>query len=160
MAELTPLEEKLGEVLGLAQAAQRATEKVKGMEGAEDFHEQLDRLGLEAEDVEQRTDEMIDAIDGKKTAIRDLAQETKTSAIQMMQTYLEDEEEALDGFEFLTMAEAAETGHWEIVREMASAMGADAARALADDVVDLQHTHQDAVREACLALAREEVEEA
>ncbi len=28
MAELTPLDEKLGEVLGLAQAAQQATKKV------------------------------------------------------------------------------------------------------------------------------------
>lgn len=31
MAELTTLEEKLAEVLGLAQAAQGATEKVEGM---------------------------------------------------------------------------------------------------------------------------------
>lgn len=34
MAELTPLEEKLGEILGLAQAAQEATTKVAGMEDA------------------------------------------------------------------------------------------------------------------------------
>ena len=159
MAELTPLEEKLGEVLGLAQAAQEATKTVAGMEGGDDYAEQLERMGREAEDVEQRTDEMVDAIDGKKTAIREKAAETKSSAIEMMRTYLAGEEEALDGFEFLTMAEAAETGHWEIVREMASATGADSARALADDVVDLQQSHMDAVREACLALAREEVEE-
>ena len=31
MAELTPLDEKLGEVLGLAQTAQEATTKVAGM---------------------------------------------------------------------------------------------------------------------------------
>jgi hypothetical protein len=34
MADLTPLDEKLGEVLGLAQAAQTATERVGAMEGA------------------------------------------------------------------------------------------------------------------------------
>ena len=41
----------------------------------------------------------------------------------MMKTYLEDEEEALDGFEFLTMAEAGELGHWEIVQTMAKTVG-------------------------------------
>jgi hypothetical protein len=34
MADLTPLDEKLGEVLGLAQAAQAATGRVGAMEGA------------------------------------------------------------------------------------------------------------------------------
>ena len=41
MAELTPLDEKLGEVLGLAQAAQEATTKVAKMEGADDFKADL-----------------------------------------------------------------------------------------------------------------------
>ena len=36
----------------------------------------------------------------------------------MMKTYLEGEEEALDGFEFLSMAEAGELCHWEIVQTM------------------------------------------
>ena len=38
----------------------------------------------------------------------------------MMKTYLGDEEEALDGFEFLAMAEAGELCHWEIVEKMAA----------------------------------------
>ena len=36
MAELTTLEEKLAEVLGLAQAAQGATEKVEGIGDGDD----------------------------------------------------------------------------------------------------------------------------
>ena len=44
MADLTPLDEKLGEVLGLAQAAQDATTKVSAMEGAEGFESDLDRM--------------------------------------------------------------------------------------------------------------------
>ena len=39
MAELTPLDEKLGEVLGLAQAAQKATAHVAGMEAGEQFRD-------------------------------------------------------------------------------------------------------------------------
>ena len=37
----------------------------------------------------------------------------------MMQTYLGDDADALDGFEFLTMAEAGEVGHWSIVEVLA-----------------------------------------
>ena len=44
MAELTPLDEKLGEVLGLARAAQEATSKVAGMEGAETDMPQARRI--------------------------------------------------------------------------------------------------------------------
>ena len=47
----------------------------------------------------------------------------------MATTYLADEEEVLDGLEFLTMAEAAELGHWEIVREMAETSARQDARA-------------------------------
>ena len=123
MAELTPLDEKLGEVLGLAQAAQNATEHVSKMEGADAHSDQLERMNDEAEETERRTDALVDTLEGRKTAIRELAQETKSEAEEMMKTYLEDEEEALDGFEFLTMAEAGELGHWEIVQTMAKTVG-------------------------------------
>jgi hypothetical protein len=49
----------------------------------------------------------VDGLEGKKTAIRDKAGDTKGEATEMMQTYLGGENEALDGFEFLSMAEAA-----------------------------------------------------
>ena len=55
MAELTTLEEKLAEVLGLAQAA------------------------------------------------------------EMMETYLGEDADGLDGFEFMTMAEAGEVSHWAVL---------------------------------------------
>ena len=37
----------------------------------------------------------------------------------MMRTYLGNDADALDGFEFLTMAEAGESGHWSIVEVLA-----------------------------------------
>jgi hypothetical protein len=36
----------------------------------------------------------------------------------MMSTYLGDDADALDGFEFLTGAEAGEVGHWSIVGKL------------------------------------------
>ena len=73
MAELKPLDEKLGEVLGLAKAAQDATEHVSGMEGADEFRDQLDRMRTEAEETERRTDALVDSLEGRKTAIREKA---------------------------------------------------------------------------------------
>ena len=118
MAELTPLDEKLGEVLGLARAAQVATEKVRTLEGADAFMDELDRMHEEATETERRTDELVDAREGRKTAIREKAGDTKSEGAGMMKIYLGGEEEALDGFEFLSMAEAGELCHWEIVVRM------------------------------------------
>jgi hypothetical protein len=156
MADLTPIDEKLAEVLGLAQAAQTATDKVAGMEDAEQFEEQLRRIKEEAAETERRTDALIDGLEGRKTAIRDMARETKQEATEMMQTYLGDEEEALDGFEFLSMAEAGELCHWEIVQTMAREAGDADVQALADWAVPVQHEHVGTVRDASLALAKEE----
>ena len=160
MAELEPLDEKLGEVLGLAQAAQTATEKVAGLEGADAFKPDLDRMHEEASETERRTDGLIDTLDGKKTAIREKARDTRSEAAEMMKTYLGGEEEALDGFEFLSMAEAGELCHWEIVQRMAETLGQSDVGDLADWSVEVQRRHVTTVRVASLELAADEVRSA
>jgi hypothetical protein len=159
MAELTPLDEKLAEVLGLAQAAQDATAKVAKLEGADAFKRDLERMHSEAKETEERTDALIDSLEGRKTAIRDKARETKSEAESMMKTYLGGEEEALDGFEFLSMAEAGELCHWEIVETLASSAGERQAAELAGWAVGVQRGHVDAVRNSYLSLAKEEAKE-
>ena len=159
MAELTPLDEKLAEVLGLAQAAQQVADDVSKMEGAEDFADDLQRMQDQSAETEQRTDAYIDTLEGKKTAIREKARETKGEATEMAKTYLEDEEEALDGFEFLSMSEAGELCHWEIVEKMADTLGENEVLQLARWAVPVQRKHVEGVREASLALAVEEAQE-
>ncbi len=135
MAELTALESKIGEVLGLAMAAQGATEKIAKLVedegGHDDLRETLERMHEEARETEDRTTELAGNLDGKKTAILEKARETKQEATEMMSTYLGDDADALDGFEFLTMAEAGEVGHWEVLRQM----GAHAGHAGVDELV-------------------------
>jgi hypothetical protein len=126
------------------------------MEGADEFRDQLDRMRTEAEETERRTDALVDSLEGRKTAIREKAQETKSEAAEMLKAYLEGEEEALDGFEFLTMAEAGELGHWEIVRTMGQTVGDGEIVDLADWAVEVQRRHFDGVRESSLELARAE----
>jgi hypothetical protein len=122
MAELTALESKIGEVLGLAMAAQNATQKVGKLVEEEGEHDDLratlQRMAKEAKETEERTTDLASELDGKKTAILEKARETKQEAVEMMSTYLGDDADALDGFEFLTMAEAGEVGHWRVVGTM------------------------------------------
>src|SRR5918911_2692961 len=122
MAQITQLDSKLAEVLGLAQAAQQATKKVARLaKGEKELVALLDRMGSEAKETEKRCKALAEKRDGKKTAINKKARETKSEATEMMNTYLSgDDVDALDGFEFLIMAEAGELGHWEIVRTMAA----------------------------------------
>ena len=156
MAEMTPLDEKLAEVLGLARAAQDTAKKVSGMEDADEFSDLLARMQTEAAETEKRTDALIDGLEGRKTAIREKATETNGEASDMRDTYLEGEEEALDGFEFLIMAEAAELGHWEIVQKMCQKIGEQQVTERADWAVGVQRKHFERVREASLELAVEE----
>ena len=129
MAELTRLEGKLGEVLGLAMASRVAAGKVKRMlaKSERDLGGTFDRMSEEAGETERRCTEVVSGFDGKKTAILAKAREVKKDATEMMSTYLEGEDEALDGFEFLTMAEAGEVGHWAIVKTLNRRAGNPAA---------------------------------
>jgi hypothetical protein len=156
MAELSPLDEKLAEVLGLAQAAQEATAKVGSLEGADDFEQDLQRMHDDATEAQRRTDALVDTLEGRKTAIREMARETKSEAVDMMTTYLEDEEEALDGFEFLSMAEAGELCHWEIVQTMSERLDDARVLELAGWAVGVQRGHVETVRSAALKLADDE----
>jgi hypothetical protein len=159
MAELTVLESKLGEVAGLAMAAQGATDKVKKLaqdEGASKLVQELERMHKEAAETEERCTQRADEFNGKKTAILEKANEVKQEATEMMKTYLGDDADALDGFEFLTMAEAGEVGHWEIVREMANKAGDSETIQLAEWALPIQQGHFETVRKGSLELARDE----
>ena len=155
MAELTKLESKLAEVLGLAMAAQGATDKVRGMlEDDESEHAQtLDRMKKEAEETEERCVSLADGLDGKKTAILESARETKGEATEMMETYLEGEDEALDGFEFLTMAEAGEVGHWAVLGKLNESAEESEIADLVEWALPIQERHLSQVLDASLELA-------
>jgi hypothetical protein len=156
MAELTQLEEKLAEVLGLAQASQQSTRKVEGLVEDREVKSTLKQMRKEASETERRCKELAASFDGKKTAINKKAKETKTEATEMMDTYLGDDADGLDGLEFLIMAEAGELGHVEIVRKMSQKARNKPARELADWAFGVQKRHFDQTRKAALALAAQE----
>ncbi|HEX8645576.1 MAG TPA: hypothetical protein VF715_01665 [Thermoleophilaceae bacterium] len=156
MAELTQLDEKLAEVLGLAQAAQQSTKKVASLVEDREVKDTLKQMREEAAETERRCKEAAAKLDGKKTAINKKAKETKTEASEMMSTYLGDDADGLDGLEFLIMAEAGELGHVEIVRQMAGKARNKDVKEVADWALSVQKRHFDQTRKAALKLAKEE----
>jgi len=156
MAELTTLEEKLGEVTGLAMAAQGAVDKISGLVEDNDLKQTLERMAREARETEERCTQLAEDLDGKKTAVLDKARETKQEATEMMRTYLGSDAEGLDGFEFLTMAEAGEVGHWEILGVLGDKAGKSDVQELVQWAVPIQQRHFDEARQGSLKLASEE----
>jgi hypothetical protein len=157
MAELTNLETKLGEVLGLAMAAQGATDKVKKLDDLDDdLAKTLDRMHKEAKQAEERATEVAQSFEGKKTAILEEAREVKQKATSMMQDYLDKSADALDGFEFLTMAEAGEVGHWEILKTLNERARNSGVQELVEWGIPIQQRHLEQVRQGSLKLAAEE----
>jgi hypothetical protein len=156
MAKLTKLDEKLAEVLGLAMAAKGATDKVAGLVDDEELKTTLGRMHDEAAETENRCTDVAGEIDGKKTAILEKARETEAEAEDMMSTYLGDDAEGLDGFEFLTMAEAGEVGHWAILAKLNERAGEPRISELVDWALPIQERHFAAVKDGSLKLASEE----
>jgi hypothetical protein len=155
MAELTKLESKIGEVTGLAMAAQAATKKVMTLARAEggDYVEKLQRMHDEASETEQRCRAVASGFDGKKTAVLEEARTTKAKAAEMMSTYLDPDSEALDGFEFLTMAEAGEVGHWKVLGALNETARNAEIQELFDWALPIQQRHLDVVFESSASLA-------
>ena len=158
MANLTKLEIKLAEVLGLAMAAQDSVRQVRGMLGSE--HEGLAKklklAGEEAKETAKRSTALASSFKGKKTAILDEAREVKGEATEMREAYLGGEDDPLDGFEFLTMAEAGEVGHWAIVAKLNERAGNSDLRKLTDWALPIQQRHLQDVLDGSLKLAAAE----
>jgi hypothetical protein len=158
MAGLTVLDEKLAEVLGLAQAAQTATKKVATLARREKETDLLDvmkQMAAEAAQIQQRCDAAAGRREGMKTAIAKKARETKAEVTGFMKTYLEDAD-ALDGLEFLSMAEAGEMAHWEILTTLNASAEDPGIAAVIRFALPIQQTHVNAVREHSLRLAADE----
>jgi hypothetical protein len=158
MAELTHLEEKLAEVTGLALAAEAAGGKVTKLTEKEDqsLVATLQRMAKEAVETAERCERVAATFEGKKTAILEEARTVKKKASEMMSTYLDKDADALDGFEFLTMAEAAEVGHWSVLQTLNESAGNAEVRELVSWALPIQERHFQDVLQGSRKLAAEE----
>lgn len=140
-------------MIGLAQGAKAATQKIIKLDEAESVKDVLERMNEEAAETETRATQLVDTLEGRKTAILEKASETKSKASDMLKTYIDEESDALDGFELLTMAEAGEVGHWKVLHTMAQSAGDQSVLELVEWALPIQERHFTEAQENSLKLA-------
>lgn len=110
----------------------------------------------EAAQAEKEGTAVAASLDGKKSKIFSEARSVKVKGATMMKTYLERGSDDLDGFEFLTMAEAGEVGHWSVLQELNKQARHPGVRKLVGTHVPIQKRHLKDVMTASLRLAAKE----
>ena len=73
-----------------------------------------------------------------------------------MSTYLDKDSDALDGFEFLTMAEAAEVGHWSVLKTLNESARNSLVTELVEWALPIQERHFQDVLQGSRKLASED----
>jgi len=119
MAELTNLETKLGEVIGLAMAAQASIDRISKLaESEKELVKQMKTMKAEAADAEKRGTQLAGSFEGKKSKIMAEARAVKKKGAEMLKTYLDRDADILDGMEFMTMAEAVGVGDLVVLEKL------------------------------------------
>lgn len=153
MAELTRLEDALGEAMGRARAARRATTAVARTITDSDIAETLAAVRNESAEIARRCDAIVQTRDGRKTAIRDHAREVSRGAREMVAALGGQDEGPLRGLEGLAVAEAAELANLEVLGGLALAAEDGPVGELVEWALPLQERHVADLRDAGLVLA-------
>lgn len=153
MAELTRLEDALGEAMGRARAARRAITRVARAVGDSDVAATLTAIRNESAEIAKRADAVVAGRDGRKTAIRARARAVSREAREMTSAFLGDDDGPLRGIEGLGVAEAAELGGIEVLGGLALAAGDAEVSAFVEWALPLQERHVTDVRDAGIVLA-------
>jgi hypothetical protein len=117
------LEEKLGEVLGLERAAQKAVTELTSMKLLDSgSKKEVTGMKDEANSHEEQIIQLISDISKENEAVKidqdsieETAKETEKKAVKMMKTYLGEDPDSSEAIEFLAIAEGAEVIHYEVL---------------------------------------------
>ena len=125
MANIEKLEQKLGEVLGLEMAAQKAVEELsaKGLLDEAGVKNQIEGMKQEANNHQKRIGQLVETLSKSEgldsQSVQESAKETQQKASQMMHTYLGEDPDPSEALDFLSLAESGEVIHYEALNTMA-----------------------------------------
>lgn len=119
------LEKKLGEVLGLERAAQKAVDELISMKLIKsDSKKETKDIQDEAKSHEEKLQEVISHLSKDENIkivsdkVEETATETEQKASQMMKTYLGEDPDTSEALEFLCLAEGGEVTHYEVLNSI------------------------------------------
>jgi len=157
------LEEKLGEVLGLERAAQKAVEEINSKKLLESGTKK-DILGIkeEASSHEEKINKLIsdlseeeenEALKIDQNKIEEIAKETEKKATKMMKTYLGEDPDSSEAIEFLAIAEGGEVIHYEVLNAICKNFRAKELSNTVSSILKEEQKHL----QMCIDLAKETV---
>jgi hypothetical protein len=110
----------------------------------------------EARETEERTRELAGSVEGEEDGDSRAGTRDQGRATEMMSTYLGEDADALDGFEFLTMAAAGELSHWSMFGKLNERARLAGLQELVDWVTPIQQRYFAQTLEGSLELAADE----
>ena len=154
------LEKKLGEILGLERAAQKAVDELISMKLIKsDSQDQAMDIQKEATFHEEQIQEVVLELSEDKDIKLDVkeveqtAEETEQKATKIMKTYLGEAPDTSEALEFLCLAEGGEVTHYEVLSSISENFDN---KKLSSTVKSILKEEQDHLKR-CLALAKEQV---
>jgi DNA gyrase/topoisomerase IV subunit A len=156
------LEQKLGEVLGLERAAQKAVEELNSMKLLQsDTKKEVIEIQKEANTHEEKIKQLISDLSSEENnelninekEIETTAKETEKKATKMMKTYLGEDPDSSEAIEFLSIAEGGEVIHYEVLSAICKNFKN---KELSNTVSSILKEEQDHLQR-CIALAKENV---
>jgi hypothetical protein len=120
---LNNLQKKLGEVLGLERAAQKAVEEIVALKLLKsESKDQAKEIQDEASSHEEKIQEVIslfaedEEVKLDSAKVEESAKETEKKATKIMKTYLGEKPDTSEALEFLCLAEGGEVSHYEVLQ--------------------------------------------
>lgn len=154
------LQKKLGEVLGLERAAQKAVEELTEMKLLKsDTKEEANDIKKEANTHEEKITDTIsklaedEEINLDKDKVEETAKETEKKATKIMKTYLGEKPDTSEALEFLCLAEGGEVSHYEVLSAICENFDN---KNLSSTVKSILKEEQDHLKR-CMSLAKEAV---
>jgi hypothetical protein len=154
------LEKKLGEVLGLERAAQKAVDELTSMNliklGAKDEAKEIQNEANSHEEKIQRVISSLSKdkdIELDKDKVEETATETEHKATTMMKTYLGENPDTSEAIEFLCLAEGGEVTHYEVLSTICQNFDNIELSSAVSSILKEEQEHL----RRCLALAKQAV---
>jgi ferritin-like metal-binding protein YciE len=155
------IEEKIGEVLGLEMAAQKAVEQLvsKGLLDKSEIKQQIEEIAKEAHNHQTQLEELCERLSKSKEQkidsenVKDVAAETEHKVSKMMSTYLGDDADTSEALEFLCIAEGGEIAHYEVLDAMVKDINDSEFKNKVKSILNEEKEHL----EECIKLARENI---
>ena len=158
MVETELIEQKIGEAIGLEKAAQKAVEELKSKGLIKAEHEKkLRPMQEEANTQQKEMEDLIEEIAENEgfdvENINSVSEETAQKTSKIMVTYLGEDPDTQEAFEFLCLAEGAEVTHYEVLTSVAKEVKSRKFGTQVRNILKEEHNHL----EVCTKLAKQNI---